>query len=84
MGNEVTIAVASATAVEQSAAAAEPAWSLRDQVLAGKFFGERHTAAAAELAAFLHGGLDAVERAAGMVRRGPCRSPRRRRAAGGA
>jgi type VI secretion system ImpC/EvpB family protein len=60
MGNEVTIAVASATAVEQSAAAAEPAWSLRGQVLAGQFFGERHAAAAAELAAFLHGGLDAV------------------------
>ena len=60
MGNEVTIAVASATAVEQSAAAAESAWSLRDQVLAGQFFGERHAGPAAELAAFLHGGLDAA------------------------
>ncbi|HMJ98071.1 MAG TPA: type VI secretion system contractile sheath large subunit, partial [Reyranella sp.] len=60
MGNEVTIAGASATAVEQSATAAEPGGSLRESVLAGRFFGERHAGPAAELAAFLHGGLDAA------------------------
>ena len=39
MGNEVTIAGASATAVEQSATAVEPGGSLRESVLAGRFFG---------------------------------------------
>ena len=34
--------------------------SLRDVVLAGAFFGERHTGAAADLAAFLYGGRDAA------------------------
>jgi hypothetical protein len=58
MDNEATIAGPSATAVEQSAKAAQPSWSLRNAVLAGQFFGERHAGAAAELAAFLHGGLD--------------------------
>jgi type VI secretion system ImpC/EvpB family protein len=60
MGNEVTIAGASATAVEQSATAVEPGGSLRESVLAGRFFGERHAGPAAELATFLHGGLDAA------------------------
>ena len=30
----------------------------RESVLAGRFFGDRHAETAAELAAFLHGGLD--------------------------
>lgn len=34
---------------------------LRDPVLAGRFFGDRHPDAAADLAAFLHGGLGALE-----------------------
>ena len=58
MADEATIAGPSATALEQSAPAAEPSWSLRESVLAGRFFGERHADTAAELAAFLHGGLD--------------------------
>jgi len=45
-------------ALEQSAPAAQPSWSLRESVLAGRFFGDRHADTAAELAAFLHGGLD--------------------------
>ena len=43
MGNEVTIAGASATAVEQSATAVEPGGSLRELVLAGRFFGKLTT-----------------------------------------
>ena len=39
--------------------AARPSRSLRDAVLAGRFFGDRHADAAAELAAFLHGGRTA-------------------------
>ena len=45
-------------ALEQSAQAAQPSGSLRESVLAGRFFGDRHADTAAELAAFLHGGLD--------------------------
>ena len=58
MADEATIAGPSATALEQSAPAAQPSWSLRESVLAGRFFGDRHADTAAELAAFLHGGLD--------------------------
>jgi type VI secretion system ImpC/EvpB family protein len=61
MGNEATIAGASATALEPGAQVAPPSWSLREQVLAGQFFGDRHTVVAAELAAFLHGGLDVAD-----------------------
>src|SRR4249919_1988136 len=58
MADEATIAGPSATSLEQSAPAAQPSWSLRESVLAGRFFGDRHADTAAELAAFLHGGLD--------------------------
>jgi type VI secretion system protein ImpD/type VI secretion system protein ImpC len=50
MGDEVTIAGRPAKAAQQCG-------SLREAVLAGQFFGERQADAAAELAAFLHGGL---------------------------
>ena len=58
MGNEATIAGPSAMALEQSVPAALPNRSLRELVLAGQFFGDRHADAAAELAAFLHGRPD--------------------------
>jgi type VI secretion system protein ImpD/type VI secretion system protein ImpC len=58
MGNEATIADASATAAQKSLPAAQRSPPLREQVLAGQFFGERHGEAAAELAEFLHGRLD--------------------------
>ncbi|WIM12887.1 MAG: uncharacterized protein OJF58_003850 [Enhydrobacter sp.] len=38
-----------------------PGRPLREAVLSGQFFGDRHAAAAGELAAFLHGGLDAAD-----------------------
>lgn len=60
MGNEATIAGPAAKALEQSTPTAQPSWSLREAVLTGRFFGERHADAAADLAAFLHGGLDDV------------------------
>lgn len=41
--------------------AREPDRPLRDPVLAGQFFGERHAAGAADLAAFLHGGGSAYD-----------------------
>src|SRR4029077_9888216 len=60
MAGEAAIAGPSATALEQSAQAAQPSGALRESVLAGRFFGDRHADTAAELAAFLHGGLDAA------------------------
>jgi type VI secretion system protein ImpD/type VI secretion system protein ImpC len=58
MGNEATIADAPATAGQQSAPAVERSPPLREQVLDGRFFGDRHAATGAALAEFLHGGLD--------------------------
>ncbi len=54
MSDEATIAGPPAMAAQQCR-------SLRETVLAGQFFGERHVDPAAELAAFLHGGLSFAE-----------------------
>jgi len=48
MGEEATIAAPTAQAPQQRP-------PLREQVLAGRFFGQPHGAAAGDLAAFLHG-----------------------------
>ena len=61
MGDEATIAEAAAAAAQQGAPAAQQSQPLRDAVLAGRFFGERHTGVAAELATFLHGGLGTAD-----------------------
>ena len=50
MGEEATIAAPTAQATQQR----QP---LREQVLAGQFFGQQQSDAAGELAAFLHGKL---------------------------
>src|SRR5262245_32254833 len=59
MGDEATIAGPSAEAARIAGPPAEAVQQcrpLRERVLAGQFFGERHGEAAAELAGFLHGG----------------------------
>ncbi|HEY6981167.1 type VI secretion system contractile sheath large subunit [Reyranella sp.] len=61
MGDEATIAEPAAKAAQQSAPAAQQSRSLRDSVLAGQFFGDRHAGVAAELATFLHGGLGTAD-----------------------
>src|SRR5215467_6161716 len=53
MSDEATIADALAEASQEEAPPERP--PLRESVLAGKFFGERHAEAAAQLSAFLHG-----------------------------
>ncbi len=53
LGEAIAATAVGAIAVAPSA--------LRQQVLGGRFFGERHTDAGAELATFLHGGLGAME-----------------------
>jgi type VI secretion system ImpC/EvpB family protein len=50
-----------AVATRPAAGAVERTRPLREAVLAGRFFGERHGETAAEFAAFLHGGLGAME-----------------------
>jgi type VI secretion system protein ImpD/type VI secretion system protein ImpC len=62
MGNDATTAEAPATAAPTSAPAVpQSPPTLREEVLAGRFFGERHPAVARELASFLHGGMDTAE-----------------------
>jgi type VI secretion system ImpC/EvpB family protein len=58
--------VGATSGIESTAAglagdAVQPVLPLREVVLAGRFFGERHSDGAAQLAAFLHGGLNAWE-----------------------
>lgn len=61
MGNEATIAEPLAAAIQATAQPVRPDPILREQVLAGQFFGDRHVDAAGELAAFLHGSLGDAE-----------------------
>jgi len=57
MSNHSTTAQPLATAAEGNPRPARRSSTLREQVLAGQFFGDRHVDTAAELVAFLHGGL---------------------------
>jgi len=61
MGSDATISAATATpvapAVQGAALQDRP---LRERVLAGHYFADRHAATAGELSTFLHGGLDTL------------------------
>lgn len=61
MGTQATTVEPAAAAAQLTTPAAQPGRSLREAVLTGRFFGDRHSGTATELARFLHGGLDIAD-----------------------